>query len=72
MNPCELFVNTKARPFVIHKHSPVAILWEKETKKGLERDTNMGVIGPKLVGEPIVWCGLCCSIPNTWMEFGLG
>ena len=25
--PCELFVNTKARPFTIYKHNPLAIYW---------------------------------------------
>ena len=42
--PCEPFVNPKARPFAIHKHRPVAIHWEKETKQGLKRGTDMGVI----------------------------
>ena len=32
--PCELFVDPKARPFAIHKHRPVAIHWEQETKQG--------------------------------------
>ena len=53
--PCDLFVNPKARPFDIHKHRPVAVYWEKETRKGLDRDTNMGVIQPKEVGKPNIW-----------------
>ena len=31
---CELFVDPKARTFAIHKHKPVAIHWEKETRQG--------------------------------------
>ena len=30
--------------FPIHKHRPVAVHWEKETKKGLDRHTDMGVM----------------------------
>ena len=52
--PCELFVDPKARPFAIHKQRPIAIHWE--TRQGLDRDTNMGVIRPKLVGEATMWC----------------
>ena len=54
--PCELFVNPKARPFAIHKHRPLAVHWEKETRKGLDTDTDMGAIQPKEVGEPTLWC----------------
>ena len=54
--PCELFVDPKARPFAIHKHRPVVIHWEEQTRQGLERDVNMGVIRPKLVGDPTLWC----------------
>ena len=54
--PCKLFVDPKARPFAIHKHRPMVVHWEKETRKGLDRDTDMGVIQPKEVGEPTIWC----------------
>ena len=49
-------VDPKARHFPIHKNGPVAVHWEKETKKGLDRDTDMGVIRLKEVGEPTIWC----------------
>ena len=54
--PCKLFVNPKVKPFAIHKHRPVAIHSKKETRQVLDRDTDMGVIRPKLLGKPTVWC----------------
>ena len=55
--PCNLFVDPKARPFAIRKYRPVAVHWEKETKKGLDRNTDMGaIIRPKEVGKPTTWC----------------
>ena len=56
--PCELFVDPKARPFAIHKHRPVAIHWEEQTRQGLERDVDIGVIRPMLAGDPTLWCAL--------------
>ena len=49
--PYKLFVDPKAWPFAIHKHRPGAIHLKKETRQGLNRDTDMGVIQPKLVGK---------------------
>ena len=54
--PCVLFVDPKARPLAIHRHRPVAIHWEKETKQGLNKDTDMGVIWPKLMGNSTLLC----------------
>ena len=46
----------KARPFDIHKHRSGAIHWEKETRKDLNRDTDMDITQPKEVGKPTIWC----------------
>ena len=43
-----------ARHFPINKHRPVEVHWKKETKKGLDRDTDMGVLRPKEAGKPTI------------------
>ena len=56
VQPCERFVNTNARPFTIYNYRPFTIYWEKDLKQGLERDTDIGIIWSKLMGEPTIWC----------------
>ena len=53
---CRLHLKKDAVPFAIHRHRPVAMHWEKEVKKDLDRDVAMGVIRGPLVGGPATWC----------------
>ena len=61
--PCELLVDPKARAFAIHKHRPVAVHREKDTRKGLNRATDMGPSDPKRWANPPYGARPCTSWP---------
>jgi len=51
-----LMTNPDARPVAHHKPIPVPLHWLNDVKAGLDQDTNLGVIEPVPIGEPVTWC----------------
>jgi len=54
--PLRLMTNPDARPVTHHKPIPVPLHWLNDVKAGLDQDTNLGVIEPVPIGEPVTWC----------------
>lgn len=54
--PLHIMIQDDAQPHTVHTPIPVPIHWQKEVKKGLDRDVKLGVIEPVPWGTPTTWC----------------
>ena len=54
--PMDIKFKSDATPHAVHVPIPIPYHWKLATKKGLDRDVQLGVIEPVPQGTPTVWC----------------
>ena len=52
----QLHVDPSAKPIAVHTPSTIPLHWEKEVKKQLDDDVNLGVLEKVPHGQPSIWC----------------
>ena len=54
--PLRIFVEEDAAPVAVHTPSQVPLHWQKDVKRGLDRDCQLGVLEKVPVNDPVTWC----------------
>ena len=54
--PLRIFVEDEATPVAVHTPSQVPLHWQKDVKRGLDRDCQLGVLEKVPVNDPVIWC----------------
>ena len=54
--PLRIFVEDDATPVAVHTPSQVPLHWQKDVKRGLDRDCQLGVLEKVPVNNPVTWC----------------
>ena len=54
--PAHIHLKPDAIPYACHTPIPVPIHYRSDTKAGLDRDVERGIIKPVPIGTPVEWC----------------